>query len=314
MTTSPAIELTGLGRTFPTKDSAGHATTVTAVDHVDLTIPTGEIVALLGPNGAGKTTTLDIVLGLIEPTRGTARVLGQPPRQAVRDGLVSAVLQTGGLLNDITVGETVHYVAATYGDAHDDPDDVMAHTGLTDLAGRRVSKCSGGQQQRLRFALALLPDPQLLVLDEPTAGMDVSARREFWATMREEAARGRTVVFATHYLEEADDFADRIVLMADGLIVADGSTAEIRATATGNVVQATVPDPESARHALESTGAIVEVAGHRIIVRGTDSDAIARTVLVDLSGHDLQITAGSLEDAFVRITGPQAKTPAKELA
>ncbi len=314
MTTSPAIELTDLGRTFPTKDGAGHSTTVVAVDRVDLTIPTGEIVALLGPNGAGKTTTLDIVLGLTEPTRGTARVLGRAPRQAVQDGLVSAVLQTGGLLNDITVGETVHYVAATYGDAHDDPDDVLARTGLTDLAGRRVSKCSGGQQQRLRFALALLPDPQLLVLDEPTAGMDVSARREFWATMREEAARGRTVVFATHYLEEADDFADRIVLMADGRVVADGSTAEIRATATGNVVQATVPDTEAARHALESAGALVEVAGHRITVRGPDSDAIARTVLVDLDGHDLQITAGSLEDAFVRITGPQATTPAEELA
>ncbi len=314
MTISPAIELTDLGRTFPSKDGAGRATTVVAVDRVDLTIPTGEIVALLGPNGAGKTTTLDIVLGLTEPTRGTARVLGQAPRQAVQDGQVSAVLQTGGLLDNLTVGETIHYVAATYGDAHDDPDDVMARTGLTDLAGRRVSKCSGGQQQRLRFALALLPDPQLLVLDEPTAGMDVSARREFWATMREEAARGRTVVFATHYLEEADDFADRIVLMADGRIVADGSTAEIRATATGNVVQATVPDPDAARRTLESAGAVVEVAGHRIVVRGEDSDALARTVLVDLGGHDLQVTAGSLEDAFVRITGPQSATPATHAA
>ncbi len=102
---------------------------------------------------------------------------------------------------------------------------MLARAGLTDLAGRRVSKCSGGQQQRLRFALALLADPQLLVLDEPTAGMDVAARRDFWAVMREEASRGRTVVFATHYLEEADDFADRIVLVADGRVVADGPTA-----------------------------------------------------------------------------------------
>ena len=170
-------------------------------------------------------------------------------------GLVSAVLQTGGLLADLTVGETVQYVAATYGDAHDDPADVLARAGSSDLAGRRVSKCSGGQQQRLRFALALLADPQLLVLDEPTAGMDVAARREFWAAMRAEAARGRTVVFATHYLEEADDFADRIVLVADGRIVADGPTAEIRATATGRVVSAVVPDPAAARRVLASPAA-----------------------------------------------------------
>ena len=297
--THPAIELTDLGRTFGP---------VVAVDRVDLTVPEGEIVALLGPNGAGKTTTLDIVFGLSEPTRGTARVLGRAPRDAVQHGLISAVLQTGGLLADLTVAETMHYVAATYGDAHDDVADVMARAGLTELAGRRVSKCSGGQQQRLRFALALLPDPRLLVLDEPTAGMDVSARREFWSVMREEAARGRTVVFATHYLEEADDFADRIVLMAQGRVVADGSTAEIRATATGRVVHAVVPDVEVARRVLEPLGGEIEVVGDRIAVRGPDSDRIALAVLADLGGRDLEVTTGSLEDAFVRITttGEQA--------
>jgi ABC-2 type transport system ATP-binding protein len=296
--TTPAVELIDLGRTFPTKDGQGRPTTVVAVDRIDLTIPAGEIVALLGPNGAGKTTTLDIVLGLTEPTRGTARVLGRHPRQAVQDGLVSAVLQTGGLLAELTVRETVEYVAATYGDAHDDPADVLERAGLTELAGRRVSKCSGGQQQRLRFALALLADPQLLVLDEPTAGMDVSARREFWATMRAEAARGRTVVFATHYLEEADDFADRIVLVADGRVVADGSTAEIRATATGRVVTAIVPDPGQVRAAIDVE---VEVEGDRVTIRTADSDAVAR-VLLDLGGHDLEITTASLEDAFVHLT------------
>lgn len=301
----PAIELIDLGRTFPTQDAHGHATTVAAVDRIDLTIPHGEVVALLGPNGAGKTTTLDIVLGLIEPTRGTARVMGRSPRQAVQEGLVSAVLQTGGLLADLTVGETVQYIAATYdGQDHADPADVLARSGLTELAGRRVSKCSGGQQQRLRFALALLADPEVLVLDEPTAGMDVSARREFWATMREEATRGRTIVFATHYLEEADDFADRIVLMADGRVVADGSTAEIRATATGRVVRADVPDPAAAQAALADVASTVEVIGHSITVRTADSDVVARMLLTDLGGHDLEISTGSLEDAFVRITEP----------
>jgi ABC-2 type transport system ATP-binding protein len=264
-------------------------------------VPQGEIVALLGPNGAGKTTTLDIVLGLSAPTRGTARVLGYAPRDAVQRGLVSAVLQTGGLLADLTVAETVQYVAATYGDAHDDVDDVMARAGLTELARRRVSKCSGGQQQRLRFALALLPDPGLLVLDEPTAGMDVSARREFWSVMREEAERGRTVVFATHYLEEADDFADRIVLMADGRVVADGSTAEIRATATGRVVTALVPDPQAVQAAFDEP---VEIDGSRVTIHPADSDAVARELLTRHAAHDLEVTTASLEDAFVRITSP----------
>ena len=121
----------------------------------------------------------------------------------------------------------------------------MTRAGIMSLATRKVSKCSGGEQQRLRFALALLPDPDLLVLDEPTAGMDVAARREFWATMQADADAGRTVVFATHYLEEADAFADRIVLMARGHVVADGSTAEIRARASGRTVSADVPEHEA---------------------------------------------------------------------
>ena len=172
-----------------------------------------------------------------------------PPRQAVAQGRVSAVLQTGGLLAELTVRETVQYVAAAFTRPLGVPE-VLERAGLTRLAERRVSKCSGGEQQRLRFALALLPEPELLVLDEPTAGLDVSARREFWATMHAEADRGRTVVFATHYLEEADDFADRIVLMAGGRVVADGPTDQIRATATGKVVSAVVADLAAAREAL----------------------------------------------------------------
>ena len=162
------------------------------------------------------------------------------PREAVVSGAVSAVLQTGGLLRDLTVRETVPMIASTYA-SHTPVDEVIDRAGLRTLADRRVSKCSGGEQQRLRFALALLPDPRLLVLDEPTAGMDVTARRDFWDTMHADASAGRTVVFATHYLEEADAFADRIVLVAGGRIVADGTTAEIRSQASGRTVSATLP-------------------------------------------------------------------------
>ncbi|MDP9820240.1 ABC transporter ATP-binding protein [Nocardioides massiliensis] len=305
--TSPAIELTGLTKSFRTRDEV-----VEAVRGVDLTVTGGEVVAFLGPNGAGKTTTLDMVLGLTEPSVGTARVFGLPPRAAVAQGRISAVLQTGGLLRDLTVRETVVLIASTYAE-HAPVDDVIARAGLTDLQRRMVAKCSGGEQQRLRFALALLPDPDLLVLDEPTAGMDVAARREFWAAMHAEAARGRTVVFATHYLEEAESFADRIVLIAQGRVIADGSTAEIRARAAGRAVHATVPVMRQAQvvAALRAHPGVsdVTVQGDRLRVAAVDSDAVARALLTELGGTDLEIHAASLDDAFLALTTRTEEDP-----
>src|SRR6478609_6437151 len=301
----PAIELRDLVKTFrPLRGSTD--TEVTAVGGIDLTIGEGEVVAFLGPNGAGKTTTLDMVLGLTEPTSGTARVFGRPPRSAVIAGHVSAVLQTGGLLRDLTVRETVRMIASTY--AVTTPvDEVIDRAGLTSLSGRRVSKCSGGEQQRLRFALALLPDPRLLVLDEPTAGMDVTARRDFWDTMHADASAGRTVVFATHYLEEADAFADRIVLIAGGRIVADGTTAEIRSQASGRTVSATLPPGSVAESVarLRTVGGVheVEERGNRVAVTAGDSDTVARLLLLELGGTDLEIVTAGLEQAFMTLTG-----------
>ena len=151
------------------------------------------------------------------------------------DGRVSAVMQTGGLLPDFTVRETIRAIAALHG-RPDRVDVVVERAGLGPLANRLVKACSGGEQQRLKFALALVPDPDLVILDEPTTGMDVGARQEFWNTMRADAADGRTIVFATHYLAEADAFADRTVLMARGRIMADGPTAEVRAAYGGHTV------------------------------------------------------------------------------
>jgi len=300
-TGAPALELRDVVKTFRARGGEeAHA-----VSGLDLTVRRGEVMALLGPNGAGKTTTLDMVLGLTTPTSGSVAVFGAPPRQAVREGRVSAVLQTGGLLRDLTVRETVRIIASTF-DTHRDIDDVLDSAGLSALSRRMVSKCSGGEQQRLRFALALLPDPDLLVLDEPTAGMDVAARREFWATMHAEADRGRTIVFATHYLEEADAFAGRIVMMAGGRVVADGPTAEIRARATGRLVSAELP-PESrddAQAGLASTPGVGDISwgGPRIEVRTTDSDSVARILLVRFDARDLDIVSGSLETAFLALT------------
>jgi ABC-2 type transport system ATP-binding protein len=302
-----------------TKDFGSNpAGSVRAVDGIDLDIGPGEIVALLGPNGAGKTTTLDMILGFIEPSAGELTVFGQTPRQAVAAGKVSAVLQTGGLLRDLTVGETVELVASIYqaptrrtpatptGSKVDPVGDVLERTGLADRANRPVKVCSGGEQQRLRFALALLADPDLLLLDEPTAGMDVEARRSFWAAMEAEADQGRTIVFATHYLQEAEDFARRTVLLTGGRIVADGPTDQVRRQASGRSVRARVVPGQIdlAAAALDLVPDVRRVTGDgdRLTVETADSDAVARLLLGDLGGSDLEIEPASLERAFLQLT------------
>ena len=309
-TEAPAVELRALHKTFRTRGGDP----VRAVDGVDLTVSPGEVVGFLGPNGAGKTTTLDMLLGLTEPTSGTVRVYGGGARQAIVDGRVSAVLQTGGLLRDLKLDEPVRLIASTY--ARPKPvGEVLERAGITKLAKRQVSKCSGGEQQRLRFALALLPDPDLLILDEPTAGMDVSARLEFWDAMRTEADEGRTVVFATHYLEEADSFAQRIVMIAGGRIVADGSTAQIRAQATGRVVSGDLRHGGAealdrlVRDALGGLDADIVVAGSRVSIRSADSDAVARVMLNQLGAANLEIATESLESAFLLLTGESLAVP-----
>jgi ABC-2 type transport system ATP-binding protein len=297
-----AVDLRGLTKRFGA---------VTAVNDLTLSVESGEIVAFLGPNGAGKTTTIDMVLGLARPDVGTVRVYGRSPADAIALGEVSAVMQTGGLLKDFTVAETLAYTASLY--THARPvAEVLERAGITDIADRRVGKCSGGQQQRLRFALALLSDPRLLLLDEPTAGMDVEGRREFWAAIRQDAQRGRTVMFATHYLDEADAYADRIVLIRQGAIVADGTTAEIKNLASGRIVRATLPGADQAALAALPGVESVELRGDTVLVHASDSDGVARHLLNNTAARDLEITSRNLEEAFIALTGdaaPDRATP-----
>lgn len=275
---------------------------VQAVDKLDLRIRQGDVVAFLGPNGAGKTTTIDMILGLSQPTSGRVEVLGMPPREAIAHGLVSAVMQTGGLLKDLTVRETVAYVASLFAYAQR-VDVVMDIAGITGLADRRVGRCSGGEQQRLRFALALLPDPALLLLDEPTTGMDVEGRRAFWQSIRADAALGRTVLFATHYLEEADQYADRIILLSAGRIVADGTGPQLRALAGGRTIRAALPEAEARDLALLPGVDSLELRGGSVQIHAQDSDAVVRHLLTCTSAKDVEVTAGGLEDAFLSLTG-----------
>ncbi|GAA1894454.1 ABC transporter ATP-binding protein [Lapillicoccus jejuensis] len=289
---APAIELRGLRKDFGP---------VHAVRGLDLTVEQGEIVAFLGPNGAGKTTTVDMVLGLSTPTAGSVRVLGREPRDAVAHGLVAAVMQTAGLLKDLTVRETLELTGSLF--THTSSvDAVMRRAGITEIAGRRVDKCSGGQQQRLRFAMALLSDPELLVLDEPTTGMDVEGRRDFWSAIRQDAGRGRTILFATHYLEEADAYADRIVLVRKGVVVADGTAAQIKAMAAGRTVRATLPGASEAMLTDLPGADGIEIRGDSVLVHSTDTDAVARWLLTRTDARDLEIAARGIEDAFIALT------------
>ena len=288
-----AIELVGLEKRFGQ---------VHAVRGLDLTVQQGEIVAFLGPNGAGKTTTIDMMLGLSTPTAGTARVFGMQPRDAIGRGLVAAVMQTGGLLKDLTVRETVDLTASLFVQTRS-VDECLERAGIADIGDRKVHKCSGGQQQRLRFAMALVSDPALVVLDEPTTGMDVTGRRDFWSAIRQDAQRGRTVLFATHYLEEADQYADRIILVRKGQLVADGTGAQIKAMATGRTVRATMTGLSDRELAAIPGVDSVELQGDSVSLHSKDSDTVARYLFANTNARDVEITARGLEDAFIALTG-----------
>ncbi|MDV6231786.1 ABC transporter ATP-binding protein [Rhodococcus cercidiphylli] len=305
MTTTKAVELRSVTKTYGS---------VRAVDGLSLSIEPGEVVAFLGPNGAGKTTTIDMMLGLATPTTGSVSVFGGTPADAIAQGRISAVMQTGGLLRDLTVRETVELTSALFAHTRS-VKEVLTRAGIADIGDRRVAKCSGGQQQRLRFALALLPDPDLLVLDEPTTGMDVEGRRDFWNAIRQDASTGRTVLFATHYLDEADAYADRIVLVRHGKIVADGSAAEVKNLAAGRTVTATLPGVDQSVLLAMPGVDRVDTRGDRVIVHGRDSDAVARYLLNDAHATDLEIVSRNLEDAFLALTtDSENDTAANDLA
>src|SRR3954447_2403553 len=295
--TAVGVRITGLKKSFRSPTGPVHA-----VRGLDLEIGAGETVALLGPNGAGKSTTIDMLLGLLRPDAGTVELFGMTPEQAIAAGAVGAMLQGGGRISDLSVRELLAMVASLY----PDPlavDEVIELTRIGDLADRKTTKLSGGQTQRLRFAVGLISNPEVLVLDEPTVAMDVEARRQFWATMREFAAGGRTVVFATHYLEEADAFADRVILMAQGRVVADGPATEIKARVGLRTIRATLPDADlTALSALPGV-TNVDTRGEGVILNCADSDRALRALLPAFpDARDIEVSGAGLEEAFLELT------------
>jgi ABC-2 type transport system ATP-binding protein len=292
----PGIELAGLTKSY------GH---VQAVRGIDLAIKAGETVALLGPNGAGKSTSIDLLLGLSRPDFGSVSVFGASPAEAVRSGWIGGMLQSGSPPDHLRVREFVELVASYYPHALR-VDDALRASGAQGFAERWTTKLSGGQAQRVRFAAALVSDADLLVLDEPTAGIDVEGRHEFWEVMRGVAAQGKTIVFATHYLEEADAFADRIVLIARGRIVADASATEIKARAGSRSIRATLRGVDVAT--LRALPGVIAVQRHgdTVVLSCADADAALAALFTKFPDvRDVEAQGGTLEEAFLELTGAE---------
>jgi ABC-2 type transport system ATP-binding protein len=275
---------------------------VRAVRSLELELIRGTTVALLGPNGAGKTTTIDMIIGLTKPDAGMVSIFGRTPAEAVRAGMIGAMTQTGQLIDYLSVHELVTMIARIYPTPLE-VDEALTISGAISFADRQTRKLSGGETQRVRFAMALVADAELLVLDEPTVALDVEGRRDFWHAMRAFAARGKTVVFATHYLEEADAYADRIILMSHGRIVADGAPTEIKATVGGRIIRATLPGvalPE-----LQALNGVTSVdrKGDAVTLICSDSDATLRGLLTTYPFiRDIEVRGAGLEEAFLELT------------
>ncbi|MEU0173340.1 ABC transporter ATP-binding protein [Streptomyces massasporeus] len=276
---------------------------VRAVDGLTLDLSPGQTVALLGPNGAGKSTTLDLLLGLKKPDSGTVRLFGTSPRDAIVAGRVGAMLQSGGLMDEVTVAELVRLACDLHPKPYR-PSEVLSRAGIAQIADRKVNKLSGGQAQRVRFALATAGDSDLIVLDEPTTGMDVTTRQAFWATMREQADQGRTVLFATHYLEEADAVADRVLVLHRGRLLADGTATEIKARAGARRVSfdvAGAPDEPALRALPFLTG--IDISGRTVRIQSSDADATVHALYgLGVYPRNLEVAGLGLEQAFVAIT------------
>ena len=276
-----------------------------ALDHLTLEVARGEMLALLGPNGAGKSTTISLFLGLLRPNSGTVEVFGASPRDAMARGLVGAMLQQGsgnGLPPGVRVATAVRMVSRLY-PQHLPLDTLAEIAGITDLLGRYTNRLSGGQAQRVRFAMAVAGRPQLLFLDEPTAAMDVGARQTFWRTIRELGEGGCTVVFATHHLDEADN-ASRVVVINKGRVVADGPGATLKAAVAARQLRfvADAPDGDLLDQLQGVTD--VHVRGRAVTLDSFDVDATVRD-LVSRGVHfrDLEVAGACLETAFMALTG-----------
>ncbi|MGE5243309.1 MAG: ABC transporter ATP-binding protein [Betaproteobacteria bacterium] len=275
--------------------------TTIALDEVGLALARGQVTALLGPNGAGKTTAVHLMLGLARPNRGEAWLFGRDPRDPAARRRVGVMLQVSKVPETLRVIEHVELFSAYYASPMP-PAIVLDRSGLTGLEQRPFGELSGGERQRVLFALAVCGSPDLLFLDEPTIGLDVESRRAFWREIRRLVAQGRSVLLTTHYLEEADAIADRIVVLQKGRVVADGPPAAIKERAAGRQIRCVTRLGDAELAALPGVRA-VRRDNDAVCLLVSDAEDVARDLLaLDRSLAGLEITRATLEDAFIALT------------
>ncbi len=289
----PAVELIDAHKRY------GH---VEAVKGVNLAIQPGEVVAMLGPNGAGKTTSINLMLGLRKPTAGRARLFGLDPEDRLARSRCGVMLQESGVPDTLTVRELVELFSSYYPHPMP-PERTIALVGLEEQAKRQAGKLSGGQRQRLYFALAVCGDPELIFFDEPTVGMDVESRRGFLNSIRRFAEQGKTIVLTTHYLEEADELAERIVVIDRGVVIADAAPAEIKSHVVGRRMSFTTIQPLSEGDLRGLPYSRLELDKNRVRLFSNSPEAILRELFSrGLDIRDLEVVGADLEEAFLALT------------
>ena len=273
-----------------------------ALDNINFELSAGEIVCFLGPNGAGKTTAISIMLGLRKATTGTVRLFGESPNQAKSRDRIGVMLQESGVPGSLKVKELLNLIRATY--SHSLPTtEILEKADLLEKQNARIATLSGGQKQRLYFALAIAGDPDIVFLDEPTIAMDVQSRQVFWRVLRNFAKLGKSILFSTHYLEEADENADRIIVINKGQIIAQGSPSEIKAVVADKTIRfKTDLKPEQAKE----LGFNLQIdADYKLIYTQNAEETIAKLFAKNIEIKDLTITATDLEAAFLSLTKEQ---------
>lgn len=277
-----------------------------ALDQLSFEIHSGEIVSLLGPNGAGKTTAVRLLLGLISPTSGSVRVLGRDPRDSSARTRIGAMLQVTRVPENLRVREHIDLFRSYYPNPLSAAE-VVRIAGLEGIENHFFGKLSGGQKQRMLFGLALCGDPDLVFLDEPTVGMDIEARRNLWEQIRVLSARGKSVLLTTHYLEEADALANRVIVLNKGAIVAQGTPAQIKNQVSGRTIRCVT---ELSVDFVRSLPTVSDVTEDRdaLVITATHPESVVRIMLQrDLTLRDLEISAAALEDAFLALTKSEAR-------
>jgi ABC-2 type transport system ATP-binding protein len=288
-----------------------------ALDRVSFEVPPGQLVAVLGPNGAGKTTTMELLEGFQAPTAGTVRVLGADPRRGDRAwrARIGLVLQSTSLDEQLTVRELLAVFARLYPDPRPVPE-VLELLGLTGQAGTRVGVLSGGQRRRVDVALGIVGRPELLFLDEPTTGLDPEARRRAWAAVEDLAATGTTVVLTTHYLEEANQLADRVLVLAGGRLLADTTPQQLRAHGGRSTIRYPLPDAAAVADLPATLAGHLDPDQRALVVHSANVTAALHELVGWADRHHLDLTGlevgpPSLEDAYLALTGqPLAQEPA----